>query len=354
MTTQTHDVVSHRIGVDGLFILRVHDGRVTIRGVDGDTATARATDGESLDGLEVEPGERSLSIRARRGPHFLTFGPDFPGFGRRDRGRDRQHGKGRARDLLLEVPAGATVVVEGASADVDVQGMRGDQRYRSASGDLVVRDVRGSLTIEAVSGDVEVSADGPVAIVARSVSGDVRIAAGSMPELRATTTSGDIEITGRFDGAGPYAIESVSGDATLAPIDGGLRIESRTITGDIRSDLPSRRDDADRRRVVIVGEGGPTLTFRSTSGDLRVVAARDVPVRPARPSTAQARATAALPPTEPTVSDAPPSEPDARLDILRAVERGDIDVAEAGRRLEELDIDASAADDVAREEAEHA
>jgi hypothetical protein len=322
MTAETHDaLVSHRIGRDGLLNLRVHDGRVTIRGVDGDTATIRAADGESTEGLDVEPGDGSLSIRARGGPDLLALGLDPTRLGRRD--RDRKGGRGRAKDLVLEIPAGATVVVEGASADVDVQGMRGDQRYRSASGDLVLRDVRGSLTIEAVSGDIEVSADGPARIAARSISGDLIILAGSVPELRATSTSGDLDITARFDGVGPYAIETVSGDATVAPIDGGLRIEPRTITGDIDSDLPSRREDADGRRAMIIGDGGPTLSFRSTSGDLQIVAATaDLPARLMSP---------------PTPADDPAPEDDARLEILRALERGDLGVAEAGRRLEALE-----------------
>ena len=104
--------------------------------------------------------------------------------------------------------------------------MHGDQRYRSASGDLVLADVRGSLTIEALSGDIEIDTDGPSTITARTVSGDVDLRAGSLAELRATTTSGDLHITGRFDGEGPYAIVTVSGDATLAPAN-DVRVEAR-------------------------------------------------------------------------------------------------------------------------------
>jgi hypothetical protein len=302
MTTQTDDaVVTHRIGVDGMVVVRIADGQVRLRGVTGAEATVRAADGKPLDALEIESGERSLTVRTGRGS-------EFRGFGRSDRAR----GRGRTKDVELEIPFGATVVVEGASTDVDVRGLRGDQRYRSALGDLVLREVSGSLTIEALSGDVEIDADGPSTITARTVSGDLDVRAGSIPELRATTTSGDLYIAGTFDGDGPYAIETVSGDAILAPTD-GVRVEARTITGDIDSELPSRRDDADGRRALVIGAGGPTITFRSTSGDLRVVAARPPAATPAAPLD------------------------DARLTILRALERGEIDVQEAGRRLEALE-----------------
>jgi len=328
MTTQTNDVMSHRIGADGLVVLRAHDGRITLRGVAGVDATIRATDGAPLDSLEIEPGERSLAIRPRGGIDLL--GPDFLAFGRRDHGRRRW----RAKDLHLEIPAGATVIVEGASADIDVRGLHGDQRYRSASGDLVLRDVRGSLTIEAVSGDIELAADGPATIAARTVSGDLDLRAASLAKLRATTTSGDLRISARFDGAGPYAIETISGDATLSP-GNDVRIEAKTITGDIDSELPSRRDDRDSRRALIIGAGGPTITFRSASGDLRVVAT--APAAPG-PSTPQTPATPPDPLAQPDApTPVPAPDDDARLGILRSLERGDIDVTEARHRLEALD-----------------
>jgi hypothetical protein len=354
MTTQTQDgVLSHPIGPDGLVVLRVHDGTIRIRGVSGEVVTARAADGGAIEGLEIETSERSLSIAARRGFDFL--GPDFLGLGRRDRA-----GRGRTRDLQLDVPVGAAVIVEGASADVDVRGMHGDQRYRSASGDLALVDVHGSLTIEALSGDIEIATDGPSTITARSVSGDLDVRAGSLAELRATTTSGDMHITGRFDGDGPYAIVTVSGDATLAPLN-DVRIEARSITGDIESDLPSRRDDAAGRRALIIGSGGPIITFRSTSGDIRVVAAngsgRHDPTDRTAPPAPPVTPAPAVPPDAPAPPVAPnlPGVPEApraatadddpRLAILRDLERGDIDVADAGRRLEELDIAASGLED---------
>ncbi|HUP55522.1 MAG TPA: DUF4097 family beta strand repeat-containing protein [Methylomirabilota bacterium] len=343
MTTETQDgLLSHHIGADGLLVLRVHDGTIRLRGVSGEVATVRAADGRPLDGLEIEPGARSLSIGARRG--FDIIGPEFLGGGRRDRGRRR-----RIKDLELEVPVGASVIVEGASADVDVRGLHGDQRYRSASGDLVLADVAGSLTIEAVSGDIEIATDGPSTIIARTVSGNLEVRAGSVAELKATTTSGDLDITARFDGDGPYAIVTVSGDALFAPLN-DVRIEARSITGDIDSDLPARRDDGPGRRALIVGSGGPTVTFRSTSGDIRVVAANG---SERGDQSERAAAPRPVPPAPPSPL-APPAAPaprnggmddDPRLAILRDLERGDIDVAEAGHRLEALDSDAPATTD---------
>jgi hypothetical protein len=114
-TTETRDsVMSHRIGSDGLLVVSVHDGDIRLRGIEGDRVTLRATDGGSADLLEIEPGDRSLSIRAR-GTLDLR-GLDLRSLGRRS--RERGSGHGRAKDLQLDVPAGATVVVDAASADI--------------------------------------------------------------------------------------------------------------------------------------------------------------------------------------------------------------------------------------------
>ena len=151
--------------------------------------------------------------------------------------------------------------------------MHGDQRYRSASGDLVLADVRGSLDDRRRLRRCRDRRGRPVND--HRPDGVRRPRAcepARSPSCSATTTSGDLRVSGRFDGDGPFAIETVSGDGTLAPVN-DVRVEAKTITGDIDSDRPSRRDDTAGHRVLAIGAGGPTITFRSASGDLRVVAA---------------------------------------------------------------------------------
>lgn len=281
------------IGRAGRFVLSSPDGDVRIRGIDGDTVHVRSTRDRDLGHLVVERDERQLVLDAGRGP-----------------GRGGRHA--RSGDLVIDVPAGAEVVVEGDSVDVDVQRLTGVQRFRTGSGDLRLHDVRGALTAEVMSGDLDLVADGPIRLDVRIVSGDLAVQAGSITALRATTTSGDVRIEGRFDGDGPYAIETVSGDVAIAAA-GPVRVDLRTVTGDISSDVPATTGDGPGRRSVVVGSGGRTVDVRSTSGDVRVVAPR-----------AQA-------PADPVIED------DPRLDVLRALERGEIEIDEARRRLEALD-----------------
>ena len=324
-TTQRTDTIEHTIGPSGSFRLDVRSSEVRVLAVDGDAVRIRARDRSSLSRLDVQAADRDLSVRA----------------------------SGGAPDLVVEVPTGASVTVEGSGSDLQVEGLRGDQRYRTASGDIHLRDVGGQLIIEAVSGDVDIVAGAPTTVAARTVSGDLSLRAGPIQALRAVTTSGDVRIAGRFDGEGPFAIETVSGDATIAPAE-GLRIRTSTVTGDVRTEGDARAEGQRGQRTVIVGAGRPEMTFRSTSGDLRVVRALPLaaPVRPTVPPPPAPPEAPAL--VASTVSSDPDPDAESRLDILRALERGEIDVAEATLRLEALEIDADAPDEPATDESDHA
>jgi hypothetical protein len=105
---------------------------------------------------------------------------------------------------------------------------------------------------------------------------------------------------------------------------------------------------------LVVGAGGPLVSLRSLSGDLLVVpptpvalpAVAPVAAEPPRPPEAPVAPEPPRPPEAPVAPEPPVSAQnsaiaaaydDARLRILRSLERGEIDVAEAGQRLEALD-----------------
>jgi hypothetical protein len=300
MMTRTSPTHEHTIGRDGLLVLRLTDGDARLNGVDGDRVIIRSDDGDRLDGFVVEHGERSLEIS--------TQGPD-------------------SADLDIDVPAGATVILEARSADVVVANLTGDVRLSTASGDLTLRGVSGKLTAEAVSGDLEIVAGGTLSLEARTVSGDLELLAHDLERLKATTTSGDLSIVGQFVGAGPFAIETVSGDTSLGPL-GDVRIEATTLTGDIHGRGIGHRSPRDRGPIVIGSGDGPSIAFRSTSGDLSIV-----PRTPG--ASGQPRNPAEAPSTTTETDD------DPTLSILRALERGEIDLDDARTRFAAVDAEAS-------------
>ena len=323
MNTMTGSSLEHPIGLEGLLAIRLRDGEARLHGVDGEVVRIRDVNGRDLgDMFAIEPATGSLSLEAGRGLEILV-GP---------RSMRRGHGR-RAPELEIEVPRRATLVLEAASGDVEANGLLGDQRYRTASGDVVLRAVSGRLSIEVVSGDIDLTAIGDADVTARSVSGDIELRAACLSGLQLTSTSGDLKVAGQLVGPGPFAIETVSGDGLLAPA-GDVRIEMTSVTGDITSDLDGQHLTERGRRAFTIGSNGPVVTFRSMSGDLHVtrpslVGHPDIDTAPA----------AAPPPLEraPSNGAIAAAYDDARLRILRSLERGEIDVAEAGRRLETLD-----------------
>jgi hypothetical protein len=176
------------------------------------------------------------------------------------------------------------------------------------------------------------------------VSGDVALRAGTLRSLQATTTSGDLKVAGRLLGPGPFKIETVSGDMLLAPA-GDVRVEMATLSGDLESELDGLTESRRGHRSLLVGSGEPLVEFRSMSGDLSVVRPTAVPARtaPSDEGAPDPSASASDTPTERLPTSAPANGAivaayeDARLRILRSLERGEIDVEEAGLRLEALD-----------------
>jgi hypothetical protein len=339
MTTTTNGAaLEHEIGAEGRFHLRQLSGNVRLRGIDGTTARVRERNGKSLaEGFQIETGEGQLSLTA---PDRVGLNMVFD-IGRRS-----------SFDLEVEVPRGAAVSIESASAELQLADLTNKLRIRTASGDLALDRIAGTLELDAVSGDARIEAAGALDIRARTISGDLSVRAPRLGKAEIGTTSGDVRVDALLAGDGPYGIETVSGDVTIVGRM-GLRIEARTITGDLRSELPHRREAALGRKQLVVGDGAIPFTFRSVSGDLRVTTPRDsLPtgtgmdqaVAPAAPMGPEASATPAA--TSATPETVPPVAPAdgaaggrevARMDVLRALERGELSVEAAMRRIADIE-----------------
>jgi putative adhesin len=241
--------------------------------------------------------------------------------------------------VTAEVPASADITFDGVSADVTANGFTGAQEFRTVSGDLVLHPVGGDLRIRGVSSDISLRADAPMRLDMNTVSGDVSAFAPRIDELRMVTVSGDVELEGLLAPGPQHSVETVSGDLLLAT-SGGLALEVRGLSTDVSVSLPHRSEGSRDRRRFVVGDGDASLLFSSMSGDVVVSGPRRgsgivPPVPPSPPSPV-------TPPTPPT----PPSPPRRRLSeaeqlkVLQALERGEIDVDEATKRLAGEDSDA--------------
>lgn len=307
--------IDHNVGDRGRVSLKVTSADLRVRGISGGEAHIRATfeisgssdaDADRIFEavqLRVHRASGELSVEEQEGNHSVgsVIG--------------RLFGAGSQYELTVEaeVPAGAELQLTAVSSDVDVTELRGEQRYRTVSGDLSVSHGGGSVRLESVSGDATIRADEPLSIQSQAVSGDLNITASTLRSLRANTVSGDVEVEAQLAEGGDFRVETVSGDLSVGLV-GDATFEIRGLSTDVSSELDHRLEGQIDRRRLIVGNGGPRLIFNSMSGDVDVRRPRRLSAEPM--------------PAEPTEA-----EKQSELDVLRALERGEMDVDEATRRL---------------------
>ena len=303
-------------------------------------------------------------------------------------------------DIEVELPGGTAesrVAVVTASGDVAVEGVAGAVSASTASGDVRAAALRGELTFRTASGDLR--AEGLAGrVTARSASGDAHVTGSALEEFAFQSASGDITLGASLAGAGASRVQTVSGNVRLglaAPSGGApdATVTLKTVSGDANVVAPFRKTD---RRAWQAGAGTHRIAVQTVSGDLHLAggtavsptvgahAARRFDPAPAAAPT-PSRAAAPTPPTPPTPPQPPapplPAAPapaaqktgmesgilietgtpephpdrsmaegepaprpaaargeDARrLAVLGAVERGEIDVEEALRRLDAVD-----------------
>jgi DUF4097 and DUF4098 domain-containing protein YvlB len=322
-------VIEHPIGRDGRFTLRVTSSDVVLEAVEGDTARVEVRfEVKASNDAEADAIFDRVKFRVNQGDGYLevTEQKGSEGIG------NLMHifGIGNVKaetDVNASVPANAVLIYEGVSADITTEGFRGEQEYRTVSGDLWLERLAGSVRVRGVSSDISIRADEPIRLEANTVSGDLSAFAPRFDEARVVTVSGDVELEGELATGPQHRIETVSGDLSLG-ISGGMTLEVRGLSSDADISVPHRSEGSRDRRRYIVGDGAASVLFSSMSGD---VAARES--RRFNDSVPPPPPAAPAPPAPPAPPAAPALTADEQLEILRALERGEIDVEEANERL---------------------
>jgi hypothetical protein len=299
--------IRQRIGATGSFSLNSVSGDIRIRAADTDEVVVRARwDGGGDD--------RPLPLIVRRTDTSLQIDTEEQGgwFSFRNRG---------SVDFEVAVPVRARVEITAVSADIASNGLLGDQSYRTVSGDVAVDGCGGKVSAVSVSGDVQVTGVEAVEVNVTTTSGDAEVNAPVLQPVRMKTVSGDMNVRGGFASGPQHTVESVSGDLMIEATSG--------LTVDTKRGLDFSKKD---NRPIVAGDGSANLRFRSLSGDVHV-SGFSVAMAPAPPR-APAPPEPPFPPAPPVVPAAPQMSNEDSMEILRALERGEIDVEEASRRLE--------------------
>lgn len=325
--------IQHTIGERGHIGVRVTSPDIEMRGIDGDTATVRVTF-EIRAQSEAQADEvferMKFQVDASRG--WLEIREPREGMGGLGAlVRLFTGGEGADARVEIDAPRAAEISVNGISSDLTAIGFIGLQEYRAVSGDMVLDRVGGDIRIKGVSSDISLKADLELpSLDVETVSGDLSAYAPSIGQMRIVTVSGDVDLETTLGDGPEHRVETVSGDLSLGTND-GLTVEVRGLSSDALIRLPHRSEGSRDRRRYVIGDGGPDLVFSSMSGDIEVRSPRRSLPTPPRPPTPPAPVTASPPP--PPSPPTPEVSEQAQLEVLQALERGEIDVDEATRRL---------------------
>jgi hypothetical protein len=155
-----------------------------------------------------------------------------------------------------------------------------------------IKDVAGQLTIDATSGELTVSGvTGPIELEGRNTDFTLETDERLKAPLRINLNGGELHVRGlrveaRIDGRSshiavvmdapaPVTIYNQGAIAVTAP-PGGYTLDAAATEGRITSDdshMTATPDGADARASANIRGGGPTLTLRSTRGNIEIRAA---------------------------------------------------------------------------------
>ena len=252
---------SQRLDVD------LHEGSVTVR--------AWNRDAVKVEGAAGRRGELEVRTTA------TTVSVDISG----------RHGPASA-DLVITVPVGMAIDVNGVELDVTVENCRCAAHIESVQGDVIASGTNGTTELQSVEGDVRLNgATGNVQassvnsdvevrdvtgdVSAETVNGDVTLARVGGGSVSASTVNGDVDFDGEIRPGGTYGFSSHQGDVTVV-VPGGVRATVRvnTFNGSFESDFNltlSGRAGRSQRMTFDLGGGGASISLESFSGDIRLL-----------------------------------------------------------------------------------
>jgi hypothetical protein len=195
-------------------------------------------------------------------------------------------------DYEITVPADTTIRTRSGSGDQIIEGTRGNADLQTGSGDLKLAHLTGEIRLQSGSGNVRArEISGPVhggtgsgdIELEETSAGDVDLHTGSgnitargmQGAFRAEAGSGDITAEGAQTGS--WGIRTGSGNVNVRlPANAAFDADISTSSGSLNVDAPitttvqGRVQDTRKSIQGKVRGGGPLLSLRTGSGDIRL------------------------------------------------------------------------------------
>ena len=245
------------VGEHVRILAATRSGDITV--VSGPTGSVRvAIDGGDAGDFEIDQIGDVISVESRRKGRFLGF----------------------TGDIVLTVPAAATLELSCTSGDILVQSPVAELRASVASGDVRVDTVDTVCKVNSASGDIRVNWAQDAEI--NTASGTVRLGRVDRA-LRLNAASGNVFVVSIGDSA---IAKVASSDIRIGSFEGS-EIRVKTMSGDLHLGIPPRRTveldfsslSGRLRNKLPAADGSPSektllVSVAAVSGDLTLTAAK--------------------------------------------------------------------------------
>ena len=263
---------SGKASAEGAVYIENMVGSIEVIGWDREEISLEGTLGDDVEELIFETGGRKSIIEV-----------EYP-----RRGRNLNDGA----DLVIHVPRGSRLSIEGVSAGIIVKDVTGEVEAESVSGRVEVSggheveasSVSGRVVVDSRAGEIEASSisggvqvHGEKARVSVStVSSSIEVDLEELLGLEAETVSGDIEVRGALSPKGDFTMDSVNGSITLV-VSGKVNAEFEvsTFNGGIDNEFgqKARRTSQyapGKELEFTVGDGQADVEINSFNGNIRI------------------------------------------------------------------------------------
>ncbi len=290
------DIAVNEVGHDAT--ASTSSGSIGIQKVVGDVEASDA-------GGNIRIAESGGKIKAHTSSGSITIGSAGGEVVARDAGGDIRI-DAASSNVSVETSSGLIKIGNAKGERVKAENHGGNVEIGQASGAVEAETSSGSIIIDSAGGPVEArDAGGDIRIDKARISADVRTASGSIRigsargEVNARDAGGSIQIA---DAGAAVDAETSSGTIDVAfltvpredcrlvvmggginasvPPSAGLTVDAESLGGSVESELPvtvqgKTRDGALKGRL---NGGGPKLSLRSTSGDIRLKRSSGSPI----------------------------------------------------------------------------
>ena len=229
------------------------------------------------------------------------------------------HGDSAHVEYTVRAPASCAVQAKTVNGPIAVTGLRHRLEANSVNGPVLMKDVdaiidaqtvNGALRAESIAGEARLSA----------VHGSLELRNARLKKLDAHSVNGSLRASLTLAPDGSYAFDTTNGNCELTiPRDSRCTVAMRAVNGGVQCDLPhdvraSETWPTLRRWEAAINGGGAELQFKTVNGRLRIAGADG---------------------TESVQIESPhAAEGESRtMEILRAVERGELSVDDALKQL---------------------